>query len=325
MRHRALVACTLSVGLLVCAPAWAAAKVDFLAIQRELVADSQRYLANEKLEVDWDRRLRDVEVTEETVDEYQQGLLQPVPFEPGPFVVAHYLRPLLRSEKEIIEKLLPAVDRVYTRYARWTPLPQLNSSAKRQIGVPDHNPRENDAAAMRKLMDQIRRRNQALQTYEKVRLHNVQVERLMEYYTKLKIRSGDPRASREIIQLIRQLENQGLKTWANIVSTIGDESKHLNKDRAKPYYDLFTEIGQRFRLESKSYADPTAVAMKKSGEASFGDDKVNVGQSFLEAADDLAKKHDLPNVDVPSRRELREHQRKLREERRRQRRRGRNR
>lgn len=325
MRNLALIASTLTVALLACVPARAANEVDFLAIQRELVADAQRYLANEKLEVDWDRRLRDVEVTEETVDEYQQGLLQPVPFEPGPFVVAHYLRPLLRSEKEIIVKLLPAVDRVYARYARWMPLPQINPAAQRQIDVPDHNPRENDAAAMRKLMDQIRRRNQALEAYEKVRLHNVQVGVLMEQYTKLKVRSGDPAASREIIQLIRELEGKDLKTWASIVSTIGDESKHLNKERAKPYYDLFAEIGQRFRLENKSYSDPTAVAIKKSGEAVFGDDKVNVGLEFLQAADDLAQKHGLPRVDVPSRRELREHQRKLREERRRQRRRGRNR
>jgi hypothetical protein len=121
------------------------------------------------------------------------------------------------------------------------------------------------------------------------------------------------------------LEGKGLKTWATIVSTIGDESKHLDKQRAKPYYDLFTEIGEPFRLETKSYADPTAVAMKKTGEASFGDDKVNVGLVFLEAAQDLAKKHDLPDVNVPTRQELREHQRKLREQRQAERRRGRNR
>jgi len=274
---------------------------DFPAMGTQLLADARKYLEMEPQDRNWNWKLRGMEVTEETLADYKRGLLQPWPMEPAPFVVAHYLKPLARSEPQIINKMLPLVNRVFRRYARWMPLGQLSRSAQRAVGVPDHDPRRNDAEAMQDVMRRIEKRTEALKAYEKVRRHNKYVAELMEIYTRITIRSGNPRATRVVIDLIRSLEQDDLSIFARLVKIIGDEAKRLEPGQAKAYYKLFVDVGTRFREKTRTYPDPTELKIPKSGQAEFGGDWVWAGRLFLATAQKLADHHDLPDVDVPKR------------------------
>lgn len=300
MRKLAISICTFTF-LLAGQAARAQEPTDFPAMGKQLLADARKYLEMEPTEHNWKRELRGVEVTEETLAQYKRGLLQPWPPAPAPYVVTHYLRPLAHSEPEIINQMLPLVEQVFHRYTRWTPLPQLSRSAQRSVGVPDHDPRRSDAEAMQDVMRRMEKRTEALKAYEKVRRHNNYVAELMEIYTRITIRSGNPRAARTVINLIRDLEQDDLSIWARLVRIIGDEAKRLEGNQAKAYYKLFVDVGQRVREKTRNYPDPTELKVPKSGQAQFGTDWVWAGRLFLATAQKLADHHDLPDVDVPKR------------------------
>jgi hypothetical protein len=298
-------------------------KADFAKIQQALVADAKRVFQSQTPENDWDRELRNVKVSADQTDEYLRALQMPVPPEEGPYVVSYLLRPLLASEKDVIAKAIPIVERVFRMHSNFLALPKLSPGASKAITPPDYASGKRDDLAMRQMMLVIERRNQALQRYERIRQHNIYAEELAERYTKLKIRSGARGADKDVISLIKDYEQKGVSTFAKVVSTVGDESGNLDKERAKAYYDLFVEIGKPFKYQEKEYFDPGDVGIQKSGQAFFGEDDVNVGVLFLEAADDLAKKNSLPRIDVPTRKELREYRKKMRDRRRNNRRRNR--
>ncbi len=290
--------------------------VDFTKIQQELLEDAKRVYQSEKPQHDWDRRLRDVEVTQENLDNYLQGLQKPLPPDLGAYVMQQLLRPLVKAQTQVAKKALPVAQRLCTSHIRFQDLPQLNAATARAVQMPEYKPNQRDDQAMRELMQAVQRRNQVLQRYEIVRLHNLYAEELIETYARLMLRHGDDRSDSQLVSMIREYNDRDLSTFAKIVSTVGDESKNLTKQRAEAFYDLFTDIGGRFRMETRKYNSPSQVGIEKSGQARFGESSVRVGQLFLEAADDLAKKHGFDRVNVPSRQDIQEFQKKQRERRR---------
>jgi hypothetical protein len=293
--------------------------IDFKEIHKELLEDAKRVYQSEKPQNDWDRRLRGVEVTEDNLNNYLEALQQPLTPDLGAYVMHQLLRPLVRAETQVAQKALPVVQRSYAAHARFQELPKLTASIARAIQLPEYKANQRDDQAMRELMQAVQRRNQFLLRYEKVRLHNLYAEELVETYAKLVLRHGDKRSDSQLVSMIREYNDQDLATFSKIVSAVGDESENLTKQRAEAFYDLFTDIGGKFRLETRKYHSPGEVGVDKIGQASFGQDSVNVGQLFLEAADDLAKKHGFDRVNVPSRNDIREYQQKQRDRRRRNR------
>ncbi len=210
------------------------------------------------------------------------------------FVTNEMLAPLKKADKAVINKALPMVGRLNSRF-QLKPLPKFPPAVLNAARLPDKFP---TGVPLEQLLAQMSRtqeaRRQKTSRDEEVVRYNREVVELTITYADLLLAAGDANDDARVLQMIGQEESRGSALFSTLLMRIVVAARTMDKERAERMYRSLDSYLNRVQYRSAKYADLSRPMVLPDQNSRYEEVAMYPYSSIVKALNAVAKVADQP-------------------------------
>ncbi len=238
----------------------------------------------------------------EILPELKKYLKRGAPKPQSLFQVNHLLKPLLRSEAEVIRTILPDVKTAYGKMCKYhIPPPPGKKPRKKPGKKPRKSRRKTSADSVMRQLAKVQRAGEKKMARDRPLVkQNAQAHVMTLIYYELLLLANDPAEDQVVVDGMMAYVAKNDLTYMHVMKMVIRYAEEFSATRARFFHKAFVKHGNKYRDSFGKFSRPNTLILRPAGTNLVPFENSYPAFQLLNAANAISARAGTAKVAVPS-------------------------